>query len=178
MIVTRFQDGSAVEIVGLSYASLRRLSELHREGAYAYGSVSSADVTWTLAEWADKIKDNFDRRYFVREGESDLVNKTGIYKDTLNSSQPWTDYQLRCNFPIAMVVAPDLFPDGDRAWAALAVVRDKLLGPLGLATLDPDDWAYRGNYDNGNDSEDPTVAHGANYHQGPEWVWPVGFFLR
>lgn len=126
-------------------------------------------VKWTLNEWADKIQQNFEPFFHVARDKPtdrrpDLINKVGIYKDTLNSGHPWTDYQLRCNFPITMAVAPDLFDPG-HGWEALQIVKDKLLGPLGMATLDPDDWAYRGDYDNSNDSDDPTVAHGSNYHQ-------------
>jgi glycogen debranching enzyme len=47
------------------------------------------------------------------------------------------------------------------------MVEKRLLGPLGLKTLDPDDWTYRGNYHNGDMGTDPKTAHGFNYHQGP-----------
>jgi len=43
---------------------------------------------------------------------------------------------------------------------------------LGLKTLDPKDKNYDGDYVNSDEK------HGFNYHQGPEWVWPLGFFLK
>ncbi|XP_028825422.1 glycogen debranching enzyme-like isoform X1 [Denticeps clupeoides] len=182
------RDGSAVEIVGLSKSAVRWLAELHRNGLFPYCSVTidraGQLVCVPYEDWNRKIQENFEKLFFVShdpndpsEKHPDLVHKRVIYKDSLGASSPWCDYQLRPNFTIAMVVAPELF-SVDRAWKALEMAEQKLLGPLGMKTLDPDDMVYCGIYDNALDNCNYNVAKGFNYHQGPEWLWPVGFFLR
>jgi len=177
------RDGSAVEIVGLSYSCLKDLSNLNNN-IYPHKKVTASHGTWTIQEWANKIKENFDRCFWIggkdgseAEPHPDLVNIVEMYKDSVGSGNSFTDYQLRPNYPIALAVAPELV-NPEYAWKALGTAGNRLLGPLGMSTLDSKDWAYRGDYDNSNQGTDPTIAHGANYHQGPEWVWPVGFFLR
>ena len=76
-----------------------------------------------------------------------------------------------------MVVAPELFNE-DHATECLQLMNKVLLGPLGMRTLDPADKRYRPYYRNNEDSEDFDTAKGRNYHQGPEWVWPTGYYLR
>eukprot|EP00117_Sycon_ciliatum_P020481 scpid83442/ scgid0261/ Glycogen debranching enzyme; Glycogen debrancher; 4-alpha-glucanotransferase; Oligo-1,4-1,4-glucantransferase; Amylo-alpha-1,6-glucosidase; Dextrin 6-alpha-D-glucosidase len=143
--------------------------------------------TTTYAEWDAMLKKNFEQRFWIpvtsgsdvqREGcDAKYIHRRGIYKDTVGAAQRFADFQLRPNFPIAMVVAPDLFTPGNAA-IALQNAQDILDGPQGMATLDPKDWAYNGVYDNGVDSDDQGSARGFNYHQGPEWLWIKGFFLR
>ena len=48
---------------------------------------------------------------------------------------------------------------------------------IGVRTLDYNDKNYNGNYEVHNDTENYHLAHGLNYHNGPEWVWPFGFYL-
>jgi len=69
-----------------------------------------AGDTLTYRQWANLIKENFEKHFWVDTNPSapdarpDLINRRGIYKDTVGASAPWTDYQLRPNFPIALAV--------------------------------------------------------------------------
>lgn len=100
----------------------------------------------SFADWAKRIKSKFEAHFWIpadksiaseREGpEAGYIHRTGIYKDSINASQRYADYQLRPNFPIAMTVSPELFTP-ENAWEALSKVRELLLGPLGMKTLDP-----------------------------------------
>uniref|UniRef100_A0A3Q3M1M7 Glycogen debranching enzyme n=1 Tax=Mastacembelus armatus TaxID=205130 RepID=A0A3Q3M1M7_9TELE len=182
------RDGAAVEIVGLSKSAVRWVVDLYAKGLFPYDGAKvhrdGKELFISYAEWNQQLQQSFETGFWVsgdpkdpNEKQPDLVHKKGIYKDSYGAASPWCDYQLRPNFTIAMVVAPELFTV-ERAWKALAVAEKKLLGPLGMKTLDPDDMVYCGVYDNELDSDNYNLAKGFNYHQGPEWLWPVGYFLR
>ncbi|KAK5091353.1 bifunctional 4-alpha-glucanotransferase/amylo-alpha-1,6-glucosidase [Lithohypha guttulata] len=181
------RDGAAVEITGLAYSAIRWVAELNASGNFPWSGVKDpTDQAVTYESWAGKIKSSFERCYWVPANasedsdfdvDSNIVNRRGIYKDLYKSGKPYEDYQLRCNFPIAMTVAPDLFTP-ERALIALKIADEALRGPTGMATLDPSDMNYRPYYNNSEDSTDFATSKGRNYHQGPEWLWPTGFFLR
>lgn len=181
------RDGAAVEITGLLYSTLKWLTGLSDSGKFKYSGVrTNDDQTISYQAWAEKLKANFEKCYYVPLSPAEdanynvnpkLVNRRGMYKDLYKSGKEYEDYQLRSNFPIAMTVAPDLF-DPDHALEALCLADSVLRGPTGMATLDPGDLNYRPYYRNSEDSEDFATSKGRNYHQGPEWLWPTGFFLR
>jgi len=181
------RDGAAIEITGLAYSTLVWVASLHKQGSYQYSGVKmSSGEDITFSEWASRIEENFERCYYVPTNPKDdsqydvnsaVVNRRGIYKDLYRSGKEYEDYQLRPNFPIAMTVAPQLFTPS-KAFGALTIADSVLRGPTGMATLDPSDLKYRPYYNNAEDSTDFTTSKGRNYHQGPEWLWPTGFFLR
>lgn len=173
------RDGAPVEITGLLKSALRWLAELVQRGVIATDHVDAVrdgkPVRVTFAEWGDLISAAFERCYYVPASASDdaqyevdaaALGRRGIYKDVYGTPEGRrrADFQLRANFPIAMAVAPELF-DPHRALAALCVYEDVLVGPLGVATLDPADPDYRPYYDNANDTDDFAVGKGRNYHQ-------------
>lgn len=181
------RDGAAIEITGLVYSALTWVTRLHEAGLYPHEGVEIGEGNSIMfKEWAGKIKENFEPCYYIptkpeddgqHDVDANIINRRGIYKDLYRSGKPYEDYQLRANFPTTMVVAPDLFTPAN-ALNALAIADSALLGPIGIATLDPSDLNYRPYYMNSDDSTDFATAKGRNYHQGPEWVWQRGCFLR
>jgi len=168
------RDGSAVELVGLSRATLSWLLQMIDQDFYPYKEQKKQ-----IENWIEKIDQNFEKYFWIDETnhQSQFINRRNIYKDSVNSSLQWTDYQLRPNFLIAAVVAPEMFKQ-EHIWLALSQVETHLLGPLGVKTLDPSDEQYVGDYDNKNETSDFKRAHGFNYHNGPEWLWITGYYLR
>ena len=181
------RDGAAIEITGLAYSTISWVARLHKQGLHQPNGVKTGGgQKISFTDWASRIKTNFERCYYIpldptEDSDYDvntaIVNRRGIYKDLYKSGKEYEDYQLRPNFPIAMTVAPDLFTPA-KALGALELVDTVLRGPTGMATLDPSDLQYRPYYNNSEDSNDFATAKGRNYHQGPEWLWPTGFFLR
>lgn len=181
------RDGAAIEITGLLYSTLKWLAKLNSDGVFPFNGVKKPDNSEiTYADWALLLQSKFEHSYYVPVDpaedsqyavNSKIINRRGIYKDLFRSGKEYEDYQLRPNFAIAMTVAPDLF-DPSHAMGALILTDKVLRGPTGMATLDPDDLNYRPYYVNSEDSNDFATSKGRNYHQGPEWLWPTGFFLR
>lgn len=186
------RDGSAVELVGLCFSTVSWLAKMFKKGIYPYSGVTltssqASSSTLSYADWSTLIKDNFETHFWIpndrsiaseKEGiEAPYIHRTGIYKDSFGATKRYCDFQLRPNFPIAMVVAPELFTP-ENAWCALTKAKELLLGPLGMKTLDPNDQVYNGYYFNSADSSNFNTARGFCYHQGPEWLWVIGFFLR
>jgi glycogen debranching enzyme len=164
-------------LIGLSRCILDWLIKTNKTLNYPYDSIilgSNPDTRFTFIEWAQKIDQNFEKYFWISSDstESKHINKRNIYKDTLNSSIHYSDYQLRPNFLIALTLSPQMF-NKEHAKKAIEKCRLHLLNEpnsIGIKTLDCSDFNYCGNYDNANDSNDTKVAHGFNYHQGPEWL--------
>jgi len=186
------RDGAAIEITAMLKSCLRWVNEVRRSNGYNWPATVKKEngETVSLEHWEELLEKNFERCYYIPDDSSartadgkpydvdwEIVNRTGIYKDLYRSGKPYEDYQLRANFPIAVLAAPELFGI-DKISRTLKLTDDVLVGPVGIATLDPSDWNYHPFYINSDDSNDFATSKGRNYHQGPEWVWQFGVYLQ
>jgi hypothetical protein len=97
---------------------------------YYWFAMTGSVIMWTYKQWEELIAANFEMNFYIpvspstSEPHPDLVHHHGIYKDSCGAGQPWADYQLRCNFPVAMVVVSAV---------SLSLTPINLLMPLDMA---------------------------------------------
>ena len=109
---------------------------------------------------------SFAARFIRPEG-------AGLYDVVDVDHAPGTvDAKVRPNQIFAVGGLPFPILSGDAARAVIDVVEAKLLTPLGLRTLAPDDPAYQGRYRGG------LVERDSAYHQGTAWPWLMGPFVE
>lgn len=145
------RHGKPIEISALWYRACRVMEGL----AGRYGNPEAAAYYQGLSA---RVAANFEKTYWYEQG--------GYFYDCINpDGQP--DASLRPNQAIALAVAPELVRPELRV-AALAVVRDNLLTPYGLRTLDRQNPDYKPEYKGGRFERDSA------YHQGTVWPWPLG----
>jgi predicted glycogen debranching enzyme len=82
------------------------------------------------------------------------------------------DASFRPNQILAVGGLPSMLLEPADARRVVDAVEARLLTPLGLRSLAPDDPAYRGRYEGG-----PAERDGA-YHQGTVWPWLLGPFVE
>lgn len=151
--------GKAVELNALWYNALRLLEEWVRERQ------GDGEVTRRLADLAFRCRESFNQRFWYEEG--------GYLYDIVDGEvegEPGDDPACRPN-QIFAVALPYPVLDRERWEQVVAVVRTRLLTPVGLRTLAPGHPDYKKQYDG------DLRARDAAYHQGTVWAWLIGPFV-
>ena len=138
------REGKVVEINALWYNAQRIAAALFDDAA--------------LAKRAEQTRSAFRERFWNAEA--------GCCFDIIDPH----DASIRPNQLFAISLPFPLL-HGDRAESVLRVCEQKLLTPVGLRTLAPDDPRYRGRAD-GNMRERDSA-----YHQGTVWPWLLGPYI-
>jgi glycogen debranching enzyme len=146
--------GKAVEINALWYNALCLMVEWLHE----FDRREAANV---LLGEAQRVRESFRKRFWYEKGSYlyDVVDGENGDDPTLRPNQL---FALSLKYPVL---------DKDRWQEVVQVVKRKLLTPLGLRSLGPDEKDFKPKYDGDLRSRD------AAYHQGTVWPWLLGPFI-
>jgi predicted glycogen debranching enzyme len=149
--------GKAVEINALWYNALRLLADWLRQS----GEAASPQ---RYEEQAERARSSFNERFWYAKGGYlyDVVDCNGQNGTHDVSCRPNQLFAISLDHPVL---------DQERWESVLGVVEKKLLTPVGLRSLAPDDPEYKPIY-----SGDLRSRDGA-YHQGTVWAWLIGPFI-
>jgi predicted glycogen debranching enzyme len=146
--------GKAVEINALWYNALSLIADWLRES----GDNAAAD---THAAMAKQTADSFNAKFWNPD--------RGCLFDVIEGPKG-NEPCIRPNQVFAISLTHPVLAQ-ERWEPVLDVVKEKLLTPVGLRTLSPDDPAYQPTYHG-----DRLTRDGA-YHQGTVWPWLIGPFI-
>ncbi len=149
--------GKAVEINALWYNALRLLAHWLRQSG-------EADSPQRYEEQAERARKSFNERFWYAKG--------GYLYDVVDCDGQKGTHDISCRpnqlFAISL---DDPVLDQERWESVLDVVENRLVTPVGLRSLAPDDPEYKAIY-----SGDLRSRDGA-YHQGTVWAWLIGPFI-
>ena len=146
--------GKAVEINALWYNALKLLETwLCEEGRQ--------DAAPWIKEHSERLRASFNQRFWNAE--------RGYLFDVVDGEQG-DDPACRPNQLLSFSLEHPIL-DRSRWEPVLNVCKDKLLTPVGLRSLSPDNKDYKAKYDGDLRSRD------AAYHQGTVWSWLIGPFV-
>lgn len=146
--------GKAVEINALWYNAVRLLERWVREDR----GMAAAEP---YRDEGDRIRESFNRRFWNE--------KTGCLWDVVDG-ETGDDPACRPNQLFAIAL-PNPVLDERRWKPVVETARRKLLTPVGLRSLAPDDPEYKPNYHGDLRTRD------AAYHQGTVWGWLIGPYV-
>jgi len=147
------RHGKAVEVNALWHSAHRILADRCRQ--------SDPALADQAAEQAHRIAGAFAQTFWN--------DQAGCLYDCVNDDGP--DASIRPNQLLA-VSLPHSPLSAPRQGSIVRVVSEKLLTPVGLRTLSPEDPRYRSRYGGSWESRDRA------YHQGTVWAWLIGPFVE
>jgi predicted glycogen debranching enzyme len=111
-----------------------------------------------------------DRRRAIRSIRARFWYEPGGYLYDVVDGERGEDASLRPNQIYAVALSDEVL-DAAQAKRVVEVVRNRLLTPVGLRTLAPDDPRYRPRYEGG------VLSRDGAYHQGTVWPFLLGPFI-
>eukprot|EP00388_Colpodella_angusta_P005287 GDKJ01016462.1.p1 GENE.GDKJ01016462.1~~GDKJ01016462.1.p1 ORF type:complete len:1139 (+),score=273.80 GDKJ01016462.1:38-3418(+) len=138
------------------------------------------------------------------QAKKEFRGPRGVWRDVVMGTDEWRGFQIRPNCTIAFSANAPFYSaaavgrgkpskkgmtskcSSDTPIAPLRLVRESMARilnllstptSLGLKTLSPTDPLYHPTYINSDDSDNYQTANGFSYHNGPEWVWPLGHLM-
>ena len=131
------------------------------------------NALWIAAKFSDswkpvlkKAEQSFREKFWNEESQClfDVIDNNHVTGQV--------DHAIRPNQILAVGGLPYRIIEGDQAKSIVETVEEKLLTPLGLRSLSPDDEGFIPIY-----TGDRLQRDGA-YHQGTVWAWMLGPFVE